>query len=516
MLDRLFGIDLRSVALLRIIVGGYLLWDLADRARGLTRDYTDWGAFPREANVSMWMGGDYWERAWAFASFHMASGDAAWQVFLFLLAAVCAFFLMVGYRSRLFACLSWILMISLQNRNPIVLTGADQMIRHTIFWAMFLPLGARFSVDGLAAVCKAYQQSAPTRTLSIGSAGILLQTLFLYEFTAALKSAPEWHAEGTALYYALSIEHYQTTLGRLMLAMPIGFLKLSTWLTMGLEVVGPLLAFIPVATERIRLWLILLFVLFHLGGIGLLMDVGPICETSVFLWICFLPGLFWDKLSALWGRLPVSSFKTWLEAKRTGLIHWRNARIVQRVKRGEPLPELRSTKIAQVVAALCLVYILLWNLRVLDKKRYGHFIENLTWVASLVRLDQYWGMFAPFPFKNDGWLVLHAILEEGSEVDLMRGGQLVRWDKPDPVAATYVNERERKFLMNLYDQQYTQLRAYFVQYKMLEWLQAHPQQPNKRIRQINLYYMLHTTPPPGQPQPKPRKLLLFNESYTKV
>jgi hypothetical protein len=84
------------------------------------------------------------------------------------------------------------------------------------------------------------------------------------------------------------------------------------------------------------------------------------------------------------------------------------------------------------------------------------------------------------------------------------------------VAATYVNERERKFLMNLYDQQYTQQRAYFVQYKMLEWLQAHPQQPNKRIRQINLYYMLHTTPPPGQPQPKPRKLLLFNESYTKV
>ena len=31
----------------------------------------------------------------------------------------------------------------------------------------------------------------------------------------------------------------------------------------------------------------------------------------------------------------------------------------------------------------------------------------------------------------------HAILEEGSEVDLMRGGQLVRWDKPDPVAAPY-------------------------------------------------------------------------------
>jgi hypothetical protein len=365
-------------------------------------------------------------------------------------------------------------------------------------------------------VCKAYNQPAPTRTLSPGTVGILLQTVFLYWFTAALKSAPEWRGEGTALYYALSIEHYQRPLARFALGLPLPFLKLATWATMLLEALGPVIAFIPVATERLRLGVVAGFVLFHLVLIGWVMDVGPICETSTLLWVPFLPALFWDKLALFWERLPSSPRKVRLIQRYEALVRWRNERIVQRLKRGEPLPELRPTKIAKLVAALCLIFILLWNLKGIDQKRYGRYVENLTWVASLVRLDQHWGMFAPFPFKHDGWLVLHAILEEGSEIDLLRGGKLVRWEKPAPVSETYVNERERKYLMNLYEPSYSAHRVYFVNSKVVEWLLAHPQQPNKRIKQINLYYMLHLTPPPGQPAPTPRKVLLFNESYTKV
>ena len=276
-------------------MGAYLLWDLVDRSRFLVVHYTDEGFFPRSANVALWSGGEYWERAWAFASLHMASGDAAWQIFLFLVAAVCAFLLMVGYRSRLFGCLCWLLTISIQNRNPTILSGADQMIRHTLFWSLFLPLGARFSVDGLVAVCKAYSQPAPTRILSVGSIAILLQAVFLYWFTALLKSAPEWRGEGTALYYALSIEHYQTPLARLMLGLPLPLLRLATWATMALETLGPVVAFVPIATERVRIAVVGVFVLFHLGFIGGLMDVGPISETSVLLWISFLPALFWER-----------------------------------------------------------------------------------------------------------------------------------------------------------------------------------------------------------------------------
>ena len=136
-------------------------------------------------------------------------------------------------------------------------------------------------------------------------------------------------------------------------------------------------------------------------------------------------------------------------------------------------------------------------------------------MANLVRLDQNWAMFAPFPFKQDGWFVLVATLAEGSQVDLLQGGKPVRWEKPAPVASQYVNERERKYLMNLYEPSYESQRGYFTHYKIREWLRSHPQ-PNYRVVKIDFYYLLHRTPPPGSRPPEPRKLLLWSETYTKV
>lgn len=498
-------------------MGGFLIWDLLDRGRFLRQHYTDQGVFPTNACIEMWSSGEIWERLWAFASFHMISGELGWQVFLFLFTAACAVCLAIGYRSRLFAFLCWLMTVSLQNRNPHVLHGGDQMIRHTLFWMMFLPLGARFSVDGLCALCKAYQQPVPARTLSLASAGILIQTALLYWFTSALKYAPEWRGEGTAIYYAFSIEHYQTALGRLMLGMPLIVLKLMTWAAIGLEMLGGIVAFCPVATERVRIGCVAVFWTFHLVLIGGLMDVGPISEASCMLWIPFLPALFWDKLAALWQRLPARGLKLRLEGAYHALVGWRNRLIVRRVQRQAPLPELRPTKVTQVFAGLAIVFAVLWNLRGVDAKRYGGLTENMTWVAKLVRLDQQWGMFAPFPFKDDGWFILAVEREDGSQVDLLQDGKPVSWAKPASVLKMYTSERDRKYLMNLYMANYSAQRPYFVHSKLLEWFQAHPN-PSKgeQVKRVSLYYMLHRTPPPGSPPVEPKKVLLFSETYTKV
>jgi hypothetical protein len=515
--DRLFGIDLRSLALLRIAMGIYLLWDLVDRGRFLQAHYTDAGVFPRSACIEVWSAGEVWERLWAFASFHMISGDLSWQVFLFLVTALCALCLTVGYRARFFAFLCWLMTISIQNRNPHVLHGGDQMVRHTLFWMTFLPLGARFSVDGLCALCKAYHQPVPTRTVSVASAGILIQTALLYWFTSALKYAPEWRGEGTAIYYALSIEHYQTGVGRWLLGLPLILTKLMTWGAIGLEMLGGIVAFFPVATERVRLGLVAVFLIFHLVLIGGLMDVGPISESSSMLWLPFLPALFWDRCSALWQRLPSRGFRALLERVYLVLVRWRNRQIVKRTEKREPLPELRPTKITQLVASLAIVFAVLWNLRGVDMKRYGGYTEGVTWVAKLVRLDQQWAMFAPYPYKDDGWFILAVEQGDGSEIDLLRGGKPVSWAKPASVLAMYTNERDRKYLMNLYLQSYSSQRPYFVHYMLQEWTKAHPPTtPAQEIRRVSLYYMLHMTPPPGKTPPEPKKVLLFSESYTKV
>lgn len=509
-LSRFFAIDLRSLALFRIALGAYVFWDLLDRSRFLEAHYTDFGVYPRDAVVEKWSVGTYWERIWAFASFHMASGEVAWQAFLFIVAAIFAVSLLIGYRSRASAFLCWVMVISLQNRNPHVLHGGDQMIRQLLFWAMFLPLGARFSVDGLCAMEKAYRVPVSTQVLSFGSVGVLLQTAFLYWFTVLLKSAPQWHAEGTALYYALSLEHYQTRWGRLVLLLPIFLLKIGTWATMLLETFGPCFMFIPKSTERIRTGVILTFFVFHLGLIGGLMDVGPIVSTSSILWICFLPAFFWESAIVLWLRLRPSRLKSEIEQLRTTLIFWRNKRIVQRMKWNEGIPNLKPTPIAQGVAGLAIVYVLLWNLRGLDGRRFM-MPSSFEWVANLVRLDQNWGMFAPYPMIEDGWFVMPATLLDGSKVDLLRNGKPLTWDKPKDVAATYVNERERKYLMNLWPLAYSDQRPYFARYMRNRWYREHP---DKRLKDISLYYMLHVTPAPGKPQPEPRKMMLFNETET--
>lgn len=507
--DRLFGVDLRSLALLRIALGTYLLWDLLDRSYVLMDHYSDRGVYPRGAVMEQWSGGTYWERLWAFASFHMVSGDTAWQGFLFLVAAVFAVALLVGYRARATACLSWIMLISLQNRNPQILHGADQMVRQLLFWSMFLPLGARFSVDGFCAVQRAYKTPITQRVLSVGSVGLLLQTCFLYWFTVALKSAPQWHAEGTALYYALSLEHYQSPLGRFLLkVVPLQGLKLMTWATMLLEGLGPCIALIPVATERIRLWLVPTFWVFHLVLIGLMMDVGPIISTSSMLWIAFLPPLFWDKVGQLWLRLRPTRLKHAIEDLHRQAVRWRNQRIVRRIEAQEGLPNLRSTPVAQIVAAFTILYILLWNLRGVDGRRFAFFSSQYDWVANLVRLDQNWGMFAPYPMIEDGWFVMPATLVDGSVVDLLQDGAPLTWDKPASVNSMYRNERERKHLMNLWPRGAAWQRPYYFRYREHLWAQAHPEK-NKQIESMSLYYMLHITPPPGGTQPTPRRMLLL-------
>ena len=61
--------------------------------------------------------------------------------------------LLVGFYSRFAAFVSWILYISIVNRNPMLYNFMNSFIGILIFWSIFLPLGARYSFDNLKAKC---------------------------------------------------------------------------------------------------------------------------------------------------------------------------------------------------------------------------------------------------------------------------------------------------------------------------------------------------------------------------
>jgi len=289
LLERLFAIDLRSLAALRIGLALLLLADLAVRSADLVAHYTDRGVLPRAFLLDRVAG--RWQ-----ASIHLMSGTAAVQAALFAIAAAFALSLLVGHRTRRATLVSWALLISLHVRNPMVLQGSDLLLRMLLLWGIFLPLGARYSVDS---ALDNSSERTPERVLSWASAALLLQVAMVYAFSAALKSGPEWR-DGSAVYYALQIDHFAKPFARHVLNHPL-LMRGLTYGVWGLEALGPWLLFAPQRTEPIRLAV-----------------VGALAAIQLGLWSCLELGMFpWVSIVALLPLLPSSVWDRLFSRLRT-------------------------------------------------------------------------------------------------------------------------------------------------------------------------------------------------------
>ena len=102
---RMFGIDPRSLALFRVGLASLLLIDLLLRSFNIAEFYTDGGIFPRAQFLEV-------VRPWHF-SIHAMSGSLGWQIILFVAAALAAFFLLVGYRTKWASIFSFLFLASL-------------------------------------------------------------------------------------------------------------------------------------------------------------------------------------------------------------------------------------------------------------------------------------------------------------------------------------------------------------------------------------------------------------------
>ncbi len=100
---------------------------------------------------------------------------------LFVIAGLLALLLIVGYRTRVVSLLCWVMLLSLNHRNYLILQSSDSLMLALLFWSLFLPLGARYSVDSAlnprpieqASVCN----FASAALLVTGVVGVLLRRL---------------------------------------------------------------------------------------------------------------------------------------------------------------------------------------------------------------------------------------------------------------------------------------------------------------------------------------------------
>ena len=276
----LFSIDLRSLAVFRIVCASLILFDLAMRAPYVAVYYSDEGLVPRALL----------DETFGLPSLYNLSGSPEFAGLLIAITAVFALMLLLGFQTRFATVALFVLMASLLNRNPWAVNGGDKLMRLLLFWSIFLPLGARFSLDA--------RRRGPARensVLSVASGMLLAQSAALYVAAGLNKTGPMW-SDGTALFRSLSQEGHGRPLGELL----YGFPQMAEWMTFLIppfEILGPLLLFFPVRTIAVRIVGILVFTGFMMGlGSSLRLYLFPF--VSCLALIPFVPGVLWDRLAA--------------------------------------------------------------------------------------------------------------------------------------------------------------------------------------------------------------------------
>ncbi|MEP2979632.1 MAG: HTTM domain-containing protein [Lentilitoribacter sp.] len=283
-LSTIFGIDLRTLALFRIFLSTSIILDLISRSRDLVAHYTDFGVLPRAVLVNQLSDSSF--------SFHIMNGTAFFQAALFFFAALIAFFLLIGWKTRFMTIISWLFLISIQNRNVWILSGEDNLLLLLTFWSIFLPLGAKYSID---AALDPEHDKKPNAFFSAATLAILIQGMSMYFFSAILKSDARWFPDGTAVYYALQLDYLATTFAHWFRQFET-LLSGLTYYVLALEFIGPILIFSPIFHKQLRFVFMIAFITMHIG-FYLSLEIGLFPLISITMNLLFMPGWIWDKLA---------------------------------------------------------------------------------------------------------------------------------------------------------------------------------------------------------------------------
>jgi hypothetical protein len=141
---------------------------------------------------------------------------------VFALGTLCYFLLMIGYRTRLFSILSFVAVTSMDNRLVLVENGGYVVVNILTAWAMFMPLGRRFSVDALLRSYREHKEKTwedlnrrfrPADKTELDWSGIyLLATVniaIIYLFNVVNKSGHIWRS-GLTVHYVLHLDRMVT------------------------------------------------------------------------------------------------------------------------------------------------------------------------------------------------------------------------------------------------------------------------------------------------------------------
>ena len=293
----MFTLDLRSLALFRIGVAVVILLDLFERSKDFIAHYTDEGIVPRDVFLEKYH--HWWE-----ISFHLISGNVLYQGLLFVIAVIFAILLLLGFKTKISAIISWIFLLSLQNSNIYMLYGADKLLITLLLCGIFLPWGERFSIDS-------YRQKKAYSDLyfSWATVALFFQFIFLYFFSVMWKlKGGLWLPSGDGIINSLNTHLPLTEVGSFLVQFP-EFLRPLSFLVVLFELVGPFMLLFSFFSFQLRMLILFFFIAFHVSlGVSINLGFFPILDI-VFL-LAFFPARFWGPKAEKKNKLNHNIFVT--------------------------------------------------------------------------------------------------------------------------------------------------------------------------------------------------------------
>jgi predicted DCC family thiol-disulfide oxidoreductase YuxK len=124
--------------------------------------------------------------------------------------------LLVGYRTRLVQCLAFLFFVAVLNRNVMIGKDSNSVLATTLMWSLFLPMGERFSLDAIIramrrGVTVTHRPAKPSESErcepSLAAFAIVAQIGIVYYFAALSRYGDSAH-ERTALTWGTLVVEF--------------------------------------------------------------------------------------------------------------------------------------------------------------------------------------------------------------------------------------------------------------------------------------------------------------------
>ena len=466
--------DARLLSFGRILIGLILFIDIIFRYQHLVPHYTNQGVLPVSVLKTYYPFYQY------YFSIHNFVTSILLLKVLFFIHFVAVFFLIIGYKTRLFTIINFILLLSLHHRNPLILQGGDDLLRITLFYMIFLPWGRYYSLDAYLLAKQERIKNENPIEFSWIFVLFLINVAFVYLFSALLKTSDEWRKTGDAIYYALSLSTLRTPTGEIIYP-HYKLLKITTYIVYYIqEILAPVLLIISFH-RFIRNLSIVLIILLHLFIVSSLkVGIFPFIGISTALML-FLPKNLFNKKDDEHSPLVSLIIST----------------------------KLKQSKWNFYFSMILFVLILRYNLATLPTHYFSiSLVEDR--LLNSIGLAQRWNMFSPGVKRYDGYLVLRGIKKDNSEWDIIHNTSNIHYEPTSQNKHFLCGDRWRKFLENYEQVHYNFIKPYFCYYLIRQWNNQHPE---NTIEALNILFVKKITLPNYKYKTEIENLCLCNPSF---